>query len=216
VAETSSPTSAVIDPASRQVGWLRATSAGVLAAAVLVAVTALRERGPSTAVHQTDIREGFAPWALVVFCAAVAVLALAVRRAVLTSSTWTRMTTLLLPAGLAGAAFFFLTLGASHFAPELANAESPLGTIGTLVGSITIVLVIPFGLLLFAVALARAASLSAVGRWAPTVAVVVAVVGGAVFAAAPERDESAVIAVLVVAFGGLWCALGIAVTATGG
>jgi hypothetical protein len=37
-----------------------------------------------------------------------------------------------------------------------------------------------------------------------------------VFAAAPERDESAVIAVLVVAFGGLWCALGIAVAATGG
>lgn len=212
--EVNEPTSDPGMGSSGRLAWLRTGSLAVLATAVVVAITALREQGPSTALHQTDIREGFAPWALVLFCCAMTVLALAVIRTVLLSSRWTRLATLLLPAGLAGAAFFFLTLGASHFAPRLANAESPLGTIGTLVGSITIVLLLPAGLLLFALALVESHDLSAVGRWTATVSVVVAVVGGAVFAAAPERDESAVIAVVLLTLGGLWCALGFAVAAT--
>lgn len=116
-------------------------------------------------------------------------------------------------AGLIGASAFYLAVGLSSIPPleSFLNSEAA-EAIGTLLGSLLVMVVLPAGLLLLGIGFLRARVLSAWARPLPIVFVLVLAVGVAGVAFV-EHDE-VIVTPMVVMLGLTWVLLGIALMST--
>lgn len=116
-------------------------------------------------------------------------------------------------AGLIGASAFYLAVGLSSIAPleSFLNRESA-EAIGTLLGSLLVMVVLPAGLLLLGIGFVSAGVLPSWGRPLPIVFVLVLAVGVAGVAVV-ENDE-VIVTPMVVMLGLTWVLLGVALLST--
>lgn len=115
---------------------------------------------------------------------------------------------------LVGVSFFYIAvaLSAVPAVAELIESDSA-ETIGTLLGSLLVIVILPSGLLLLGVGLLKACVLARWARPLPIVAVVLLALGAA--AVSLVDDDKVVVAALLVLLGATWALLGTALLMRG-
>lgn len=163
---------------------------------------------------QLDLRTGFVPWALGTITVGVGLMLLgSYRGGIGRPPRLARWGTIVSLAGLAGAAVFFVGMGilAAVGSNLLNTGETFASALGTLIASVFTLLILPFGLLAFGVAVLRDKGLTAAVRALPLVGTLLALVGPVLVAVLPDSSERTVFIVWPLLLGGAWGAYGVLV-----